>query len=256
MEYLLFKLSSRLCVKTISQETGQQTLFLITLRSEVDNFLFVLSLPTVPCCPVLPSHLNLCHLSEVQQQQERRPGRPGQHPQPPQDHQTLQQRTQCPENVSVTHTRRKKASCDFQNVLGIQKDDQRQIIVQLQIVLIDCCFECLQVATCSLSQWLFPVLIDYQTRVTHRYQHQILTPDIYIQHQISIQIPTLDSHTRYLCIALDIYLDTNTRYSHQISMYSTRYLDTRVAGLSCPDAGGCKSAILRGFPDVFGLFGP
>ena len=76
-------------VKTVSQETGQQTLFLITLRSEVDNFLFVLSLPTVPCCPVLPSHLNLCHLSEVQQQQERRPGRPGQHPQPPQDHQTL-----------------------------------------------------------------------------------------------------------------------------------------------------------------------
>ena len=30
----------------------------------------------------------------------------------------------------------------------------------------------------------------------------------------------------------------------------------RVAGLSCPEAGGCKSAILRGFPDVFSLFGP
>ena len=30
----------------------------------------------------------------------------------------------------------------------------------------------------------------------------------------------------------------------------------RVSGLSCPEAGGCKSAILRGFPDVFGLFGP
>ena len=30
----------------------------------------------------------------------------------------------------------------------------------------------------------------------------------------------------------------------------------RVAGLSCPGAGGCKSAILRGFPDVFSLFGP
>ena len=28
----------------------------------------------------------------------------------------------------------------------------------------------------------------------------------------------------------------------------------RVSGLSCPEAGGCKSAILRGFPDVFGLF--
>merc|ERR1712155_279882 len=30
----------------------------------------------------------------------------------------------------------------------------------------------------------------------------------------------------------------------------------RVAGLSCPEAGVCKSAILRGFPDVFSLFGP
>ena len=36
---------------------------------------------------------------------------------------------------------------------------------------------------------------------------------------------------------------------HLASMY-------RVAGLSCPEAGGCKSAILRGFPDVFSLFGP
>ena len=35
----------------------------------------------------------------------------------------------------------------------------------------------------------------------------------------------------------------------QISAY-------RVSGLSCPEAGGCKSAILRGFPDVFSLFGP
>ena len=30
----------------------------------------------------------------------------------------------------------------------------------------------------------------------------------------------------------------------------------RVAGLSCPEAGGRKSAILWGFPDVFSLFGP
>ena len=30
----------------------------------------------------------------------------------------------------------------------------------------------------------------------------------------------------------------------------------RVSGLSCPEAGGCKSAILRGFPDFFSLFGP
>ena len=30
----------------------------------------------------------------------------------------------------------------------------------------------------------------------------------------------------------------------------------RVSGLSCPEAGGCKSAILRGFLDVFSLFGP
>ena len=30
----------------------------------------------------------------------------------------------------------------------------------------------------------------------------------------------------------------------------------RVAGLSCPEAGVCLSAILRGFPDVFSLFGP
>ena len=30
----------------------------------------------------------------------------------------------------------------------------------------------------------------------------------------------------------------------------------RVSGLSCPEAGGCKSAILRGFPDVFRFFGP
>ena len=29
-----------------------------------------------------------------------------------------------------------------------------------------------------------------------------------------------------------------------------------MAGLSCPGAGGCKSAILRGFPDVFSFFGP
>ena len=29
-----------------------------------------------------------------------------------------------------------------------------------------------------------------------------------------------------------------------------------MAGLSCPEAGGCKSAILSGFPDVFSLFGP
>ena len=30
----------------------------------------------------------------------------------------------------------------------------------------------------------------------------------------------------------------------------------RVAGLSCPEAEGCKSTILRGFPDVFSLFVP
>ena len=30
----------------------------------------------------------------------------------------------------------------------------------------------------------------------------------------------------------------------------------RVAGLSCLEAGVCLSAILRGFPDVFSLFGP
>ena len=30
----------------------------------------------------------------------------------------------------------------------------------------------------------------------------------------------------------------------------------RVSGLSCPEEGGCKSAILRGSPDVFSLFGP
>ena len=30
----------------------------------------------------------------------------------------------------------------------------------------------------------------------------------------------------------------------------------RVSGLSCPEAGGCKSVILRGFLDVFSLFGP
>ena len=37
---------------------------------------------------------------------------------------------------------------------------------------------------------------------------------------------------------------------------SLYYLYYRVSGLSCPEAGGCKSAILRGFPDVFSLFGP
>ena len=30
----------------------------------------------------------------------------------------------------------------------------------------------------------------------------------------------------------------------------------RVSGLFCPEAGHCKSAIRRSFPDVFGLFGP
>ena len=30
----------------------------------------------------------------------------------------------------------------------------------------------------------------------------------------------------------------------------------RVAGLSWYEAGGCKSGIMRGFPDVLGLFGP
>ena len=30
----------------------------------------------------------------------------------------------------------------------------------------------------------------------------------------------------------------------------------RMAGLSCPEAGVCLSAILRGFPDVFSLLGP
>ena len=34
------------------------------------------------------------------------------------------------------------------------------------------------------------------------------------------------------------------------------WLAYRVAGLSCPGAGSCKSTILRGFPDVFRLFGP
>ena len=34
------------------------------------------------------------------------------------------------------------------------------------------------------------------------------------------------------------------------------YIYYRVAGLSCPGAGSCKSTILRGFPDVFRLFGP
>ena len=30
----------------------------------------------------------------------------------------------------------------------------------------------------------------------------------------------------------------------------------RVSGLSCPEAGGCKPDILRGFLDVFSLFAP
>ena len=45
----------------------------------------------------------------------------------------------------------------------------------------------------------------------------------------------------------------------KLSTYTRRYSDYhiyRVAGLSCPEAGGCKSAILRGFPNVFSLFGP
>ena len=47
--------------------------------------------------------------------------------------------------------------------------------------------------------------------------------------------------------------------SNKTSLKSLRLrklLDYRVAGLSCPEAGGCKSAILRGFPNVFSLFGP
>ena len=39
--------------------------------------------------------------------------------------------------------------------------------------------------------------------------------------------------------------------SSSLVMYSVY----RVSGLSCPEAGGCKSAILRGFPDIFSLFG-
>ena len=36
-----------------------------------------------------------------------------------------------------------------------------------------------------------------------------------------------------------------------------RMKDTyRVSDLSCPEAGVCKSAILRGFLNVFSLFGP
>ena len=47
-----------------------------------------------------------------------------------------------------------------------------------------------------------------------------------------------------------------------LTRHKTKYLQRnpcniyRVSGLSCPEAGGCKSAILRGFLDVFSLFGP
>ena len=50
------------------------------------------------------------------------------------------------------------------------------------------------------------------------------------------------------------YSDMLPRVAHYLqSVYLYIY---RVAGLSCPEAGGCKSAILRGFPNVFSLFGP
>ena len=38
-------------------------------------------------------------------------------------------------------------------------------------------------------------------------------------------------------------------FEQKVSIY-------RVSGLSCPEEGGCKSAILRGFPNVVSLFGP
>ena len=49
------------------------------------------------------------------------------------------------------------------------------------------------------------------------------------------------------------YPNTNPYFPPGINFYIDLY---RVAGLSCPEAGGCKSAILRGFPDIFCLFGP
>ena len=43
---------------------------------------------------------------------------------------------------------------------------------------------------------------------------------------------------------------------YKVSRYYVYIIIYRVSGLSCSEAGGCKSAILRDFPDVFSLFGP
>ena len=54
---------------------------------------------------------------------------------------------------------------------------------------------------------------------------------------------------------LNMLLTTVSRFD--IGMLTKDYKGIyRVSGLSCPKAGGCKSAILRGFFDVFSLFGP
>ena len=55
-------------------------------------------------------------------------------------------------------------------------------------------------------------------------------------------------HARFEFKCCSIYL--------VVSSFVLDYLVYRVSGLSCPEAGGCKWAILRGFLDVFSLFGP
>ena len=71
---------------------------------------------------------------------------------------------------------------------------------------------------------------------------------------------TLNLHLFLYCFAdlfiwKSIYPYLSILYRSWYIYWSCRHI-YRVAGLSCPEAGGCKSAILRDFPDVFSLFGP
>ena len=79
---------------------------------------------------------------------------------------------------------------------------------------------------------------------------------MYISLEISELLFGLSMHSilaQFCLILVGLY---NTDLLTRVKNIEYENMIYRVTGLSCPEAGGCKSAILRGFPNVFSLFGP
>ena len=89
-------------------------------------------------------------------------------------------------------------------------------------------------------------------------QNLLLSPMLGVAHLLGKLDPLpaespMTVHVRTQIIKLLSCISSESYYYKQSHTLCYVY---RVAGLSCPEAGVCLSAILRGFPDVFSLFGP